>query len=157
MRGLLLLVAAVVLAPPIHAQTGAAIYQRVLRRYPYVKPFVFGFENPSLAWFLPRTEWNRLTSRERAAVVEYMPVLVARARNNPDPYLKMPSTAPLYSTGIAMVQAFADGQWVIGVGDPTNSYAGRTLTMDTEVVCGPDVIADCDGVAASKILQEGLK
>jgi hypothetical protein len=154
MRGLALALAAVLFGSQAYAQSGAAIYQRTLRKYPYAKPFVFGFATPSLAWFLPEAEWNRLTPKDRAKVVEYMPVLVARARANPDPYLNMPSSAPLYETAIAKVRAFSDDQWEIGVGQPAGSGNGRTLTMDTQVVCGASASDDCAGESAAAVLAK---
>jgi hypothetical protein len=148
---------AVLSVAPLQAQSGAAVYKRVVGKYPYAKPFVFGFAEPVLAWFLPEAEWKRMTSRERAAIVEYMPVLVAGARNNPDPYLDMPSSAPLYSTAIAKVRAFTDDQWEIGIGQPTGSGARRTLTMDTQVVCGGNAGSDCVGEPASDIITRARR
>jgi hypothetical protein len=152
MRTLWLVMVAILCFTPLYAQSGAAIYKRVVGKYPYAKPFVFGFATPVLAWFLPETEWKRMSSEERATIVAYMPTLVARARNNPDPYLDMPSTAPLYQTAVAKVRSFTDDQWEIGVGQPTRSSAGRTLTLDTQVVCGGNASPDCSGESASEIL-----
>ncbi|MFL5495381.1 MAG: hypothetical protein ACJ8DC_13440 [Gemmatimonadales bacterium] len=132
----LVLTTLVVISAQLHAQSGAAIYRRLMSSYPYAKPLMFGFATPVLAWFVPEQEWKRLTVKERGAVVEYMPVLIAKARRNPDPYLDMPSFAPLYQTAIEKVRDFSNDQWEIGVGRPTGSGARRTLTMDTQVVCG---------------------
>lgn len=133
---------------------GARIHSRIVGKYPFAKPFLFGFADPALAWFLPDVEWQGLSHTERAALVAFMPTLVAQARANPEPVADLPSSAPLFKAMVARVRSLSPGQWVIGVGSITRSGGETTLTIDDTVVCGSNAGRDCTGQSAASILAE---
>lgn len=152
----LFMMATLALVTVAHAQerAGAAIYRRLVATYPFAKPYVSGYltSRARVDWYVPRTEWNRLTSSQRAAVVRYMPELVARAVRDPAQYLELPSTAPVYPAAVASVRAMDKGQWAIGVGTLTGRGTDRTITLDAMIVCGATA-PECSGEPESALLS----
>jgi hypothetical protein len=93
-----------------------------------------------------------MSSKNKAALVRYMPVLVEWARRHPDQAIDVPRTAPMYNDFINRVRQLTLHQWQIGVGRVTSSGSGSTITLDKQVVCGSDT-ADCTGEPASAIID----
>ncbi|MEW6301020.1 MAG: AAA family ATPase, partial [Thermodesulfobacteriota bacterium] len=86
---------------PAHVQTaerGHALFQTLARRYPKIRPFLWGAmtERPMIALFLPEAEWVALSEAEQGSLVLYLASLIPAAKVEPDPYIDAFRTEPGY-------------------------------------------------------------
>lgn len=124
---------------PAHVQTaerGHALFQTLARRYPKIRPFLWGAmtERPMIALFLPEAEWAALSEEERGSLVLYLASLIPAAKAEPAPYTDAFRAEPSSPALRARVAHLCADCWVIGVGRPT--LDGQGVLLDRVVAQG---------------------
>jgi len=91
--------------------------------------------DPGLDLVMPVKAWEGLKAEDRKALVEYVRDQVRQVQANPDPYTKMPPSAPAYLGFRQEQQAIKDDAWRIRIG---HMDVDNYLVPDKTVLNGPD-------------------
>lgn len=118
-------------------RTGAQIYQNILKKYPMaMNPDVRGLatQHPSVTLYVPENEWKGLTAQDRTALAGFMPALVKKVQSNPEAYVGIPESAPIYSRFLDNMKSIEPKNWEIVAGRWLPQK--RTMTVDRTVSKG---------------------
>jgi general secretion pathway protein A len=135
----LALVGLLVLTSSQNAMRGKAVLENLTRRYPDVRPMVWGLATatPAIALLIPESEWNTLAKGDQVSLTLYLEGLIPAVRADPDQYLEEFRAAPIYETFRTKVASLCGDCWVIGVGH---------LTADTKSILFDKVIVQGDSL-----------
>ncbi len=89
---------------------------------------------------MPTADWRRLSVRDRAAIVRHMNEQPASARRNPEHYIDVSRSAPLYPTIVERVSKISDGDWFV--------MGGQLVDNSTDMDEG-DILACGDSYGGS--------
>jgi hypothetical protein len=68
------------------ANTGASIYKRIAAKTGL--PLMFGWRAANMIVAVPRSDWNRLSKKERIDLTYYIEQLVQQVKDNPEPHVR---------------------------------------------------------------------
>ena len=137
-----------------NAEHGRVIADRVLARYPKLNvSFLSGMTfqkhggidlwgssvgRPTLGFILPESEWLTLDSNGRKDLEAYVQRQVAAVRANPELYITLPRTAPVYRSAVGYTKHTSDGAWFIGSAKSYDDDPDKNLYLDKKLVKGPE-------------------
>jgi hypothetical protein len=94
-----------------------------------------GFGEPSIRLVIRESEWNRFSRERQIDMSHYAESLINEVRAQPETYIDMPRSAPLYSSAVEYARKICDSCWEIVAGQPTKTDG---LSIDHIVVQGDE-------------------
>ncbi len=119
--------------PQNAVEEGRKIFERVKSSYPQAVISIWGYSTPTVALWMPESDWNSLSSLERGNLGYYVKYQVPAIRANPGPHTGISSNAPIYSKLLSKCSRMSDDSWMIGIG-PYDSKG--ELLLDHKAVTG---------------------
>jgi hypothetical protein len=139
-----------------HLETAKRILGRIQAWWPIAEQVRGGVGTlPVVTLILPQTVWNDLTKEQQVSLTFYAENMVNDVRNNPEKYLDVPSSAPIYPSMLANYRCIRDGFWQIIIGRFVNEEP-KKLMVDESVVQGDafwDFNQEKVGISASSFRQ----
>lgn len=140
-----------------HLETAKRILSRIQAWWPVAEQVRGGVGAipPVVTLILPQTVWDDLTKEQQVSLTFYAENMVDDVRNNPEKYLDVPSSAPIYPSMLANYRCISDGFWQIIIGRFVNEEP-KKLRVDESVVQGDafwDFNQEKVGISASSFRQ----
>jgi hypothetical protein len=106
------------LPPPFNqekASEGQQTFDSIKAQFPKTKIDVWGTANPSVkaCMWIPASSWSELPDSKREALIEYLASKVPEIRGNPDQYVGIPRSAPVYGRFRSNIQGMRDRRIII--------------------------------------------
>jgi predicted nucleic acid-binding protein len=122
-----------------HLIIAKQILKKIAARWPISEGISGGTDTkimPAVATLrIPQAEWNALTKNEQISLTHHAECMIDEIRNNPDKYMIIPITSPMYSSTLNNLRSMNDGFWQIIVGRISDEHE-MGLMFDTRVVVG---------------------
>jgi hypothetical protein len=123
------------------AKEGKKLHSRILARYPkldkfYLHPDLYGALtfSPKVTIYLPISEWEKLTTKDRDLLAAYVASLIKIVKSNPLKYARVPSHAPLAPDIRSNASRMTASSWQIMAGQL--SADKRDIMADSVVRAG---------------------
>lgn len=91
---------------------------------------------PTLTLLVPNKIWNGLTKNQRVDLTWHLESLIPSVRSDPESFITIPKTAPLYQRFVEINRELCADCWDIVVGDSKREDGAPVFTMDRSVVKG---------------------
>lgn len=120
-----------------HLETAKRILDRISTWWPVAEQVRggSGIIPPVATLIIPQTVWDDLTKEKQISLTFYAENMVNDVRNNPEKYLIIPSSAPIYPSMLANYRCIDDGFWQIIIGRFINE-GPKKLMADESIVRG---------------------
>ena len=94
---------------------GRILHDTLLAETPEAKLDVWGTISPDVkaCLWIPEARWQAYSKEEREALITYLVAQIPNIRSNPDRYVGIPSTAPIYSKLRNNIVNMKDGAFII--------------------------------------------
>ena len=122
---------------------GEKIFKSVIKKYNFVpqKPIVNGWCKDVIVP-MPINEWKKLSGQDKVNVSLFAENVILGIRANPEKYIDMPKSAPLYDACFENASKMCDTCWSVEVGSVATIDGETNLGADSDrVVDGKDVVA----------------
>lgn len=91
---------------------------------------------PTLTLLVPNKIWNGLTKGQQIDLTWHLESLIPSVRSNPESFVTIPKTAPLYQRFVQINRELCADCWNIVVGDSRRRDGVPVFTMDRSAVKG---------------------
>ncbi len=117
-------------------------------------------KNPTLALYVTNKIWKELSKSHQTDLTWFVENEITAAKTQPERYIDIPQTAPLYPRFVEITRNLCESCWSIILGDPVRKDGKLTMTIDKTIVQG-DIPWEnddsfnhcCRGVKASQFRQ----